>query len=206
MAVFLGFAAAAAVAQSADPAPESAYDSPTFQAFLSSEYADRMRRETLQRSMILHQPSCVDVPAFEVTETWPVAPIIMSEGDIAPTAGVWRERLESVACEERSTENMVHTFTSDGQRTFLLVRGTTDADLDTQLTLINEARDVAAADDNAAGCDIIRFTDTSIANRYSDGRWREHWTASACGEDVELDIMFHPHEGATPTYEISAAR
>lgn len=206
MAVFLGFAAAPAAAQSADPAPETAFGSPAFQTFLSSEYADRLRREALQRSMILHQPACVEIPRFEVLGTWPVAPIVISDGDVAPTAGVWRERLVSTACEETATENLVHTFTSEGQRTFLLVRGTTDADLDTQLTLINEARDVAADDENAAGCDIIRFTDTSIANRYGDGRWREHWTANACGEDILLDIMFQPHEGAAPTYEISPAR
>lgn len=206
MAVFLGCAVAPALAQEGARAPEDAFDSPAFQAFLTSEYADRLRREALQRSMILHQPACVEVPRFELLGTWPVTPITISEGDVAPTTGVWRERLISTACEETATENLVHTFTSEGQRTFLLVRGTTEADLDTQLALINEARDVAATDDDARGCDIIRFTDTSIANRYGDGRWLEHWTANACGEDVVLDIMFQPHDGEASTYEITPGR
>ena len=205
MAVFLGFAAAPVMAQEALEAPESAYDSPAFQNFLSSEYANRMRRETLERSVILHQPACMEVPTFEVVETWPVEPIIMGEGDIAPTAGMWRERLESTACEETSTENMVHTFTEEGQRTFLLVRGRTEADLDTQLGLINDAREAVANADAASGCDIIRFTDTRVANRYNDGRWREQWEAAACAEDITLDIMFEPQDGGAANYTISLA-
>jgi len=207
MAVFLGLAAAPALAQSAEEAPPAdAYESPAFQAFLTSDYANRLRRETLQRSMVLNQPECMEEPTFHVTDSWPVLPIVMYEGDITPTAGVWRERVESTACDETVTENMVHTFTADGERTFLLVRGTTETDLETQFALINDARDAAAADDNAAGCDIIRFTDTSVANRYNDGRWRERWVADACGEEVDLDIVFTPNEGGAATYTISAAR
>jgi hypothetical protein len=205
-AVFLGVAAAPALAQEPGQAPtQSAYDTPAFQAFLHSDYANRLRREALQRSMVLNQPECVEEPDFQVTDTWPVTPIIMNDGDIAPTSGMWRERVESTACEETATENMVHTFTADGERTFLLVRGTTEADLETQFAIINDARDAAAADDNASGCDIIRFTDTSVSNRYNDGRWRERWVADACGHEVDLDIVFEPREGQAASYTISAA-
>jgi hypothetical protein len=210
MTVFLAVLAAPATAQTAvdggaPTTPQSAYGSPTFQAFLESEFADRLRREALQRSVILHNPACVDVPTYEVLDTWPVTPIVMNEGNIAPTSGMWRERLQSTACDESAVENMVHTFTTEGQRTFLLVRGRTEADLDTQLTLINDARDAAAAADPASGCEIIRFTDTAVANRYNDGRWRERWTADACGEDVDLDVMFEPQEGEPASYEIEIA-
>jgi len=204
MAVFLGIAGAPALAQELSGGDEG-FDSPTFQSFLGSEYAGRLRREALERSIILHQPACVETPDFEVIGTWPVSPIIMTDGAVAPTEGMWRERLTNTACEETVTENLVHTFTSDGQRTFLLVRGRTEAELETQLTLINDARDVAAADDNARGCDIIRFTDTSVSTRYGDGRWQERWTVNACGEEFDLDILLEAHEGSATTYSISAA-
>ncbi len=205
MAVGLGLTTAPLAAQPAQDESD-AYESAAFQAFLESEFANRLRREALQRSMVLHQPGCVEVPTFSVRRTWPVSPIVMSEGDVAPTQGMWRERLSSTACEETVIENVVHTFTGDGQRTFLLVRGRTEASLETQLTLINDARDAAAADDSAMGCDIIRFTDTYVTGSYNDGRWQERWIADACGDEIGLNVLFEPGVGPEPTYTISGAR
>jgi len=202
MAVGFGLMPLTALAQ----APDDGFGAPAFQSFLGSEFADRLRREALQRSIGLHEPGCVEPIDFAVTDTWPVAPVAIGEGDIAPTEGMWRERLAVSVCEEPVIENLVHTFTADGQRTFLLVRGRTEASLPTQLALINDARDVASGDDNGLGCDIIRFTDTHVVTRYGDGRWLERWNADACGEDVDLDILFVPTLDAEPTYSISAAR
>jgi len=205
MGLFSALLSGATMAQDQAPDPEG-FEGAPFQAFLESDYAERIRREALQRSMVLHEPACVEVPMFEVTETWPVEPIVMGEGDIAPTEGMWRERISRTACEETATENMVHTFTGEGQRSFLLIRGDTEANLETQLRLINDARDAAAADDNALGCDIIRFTETQVLNRYGNDRWQERWRADACGNDVDLEILFESGPELATTYTISAAR
>ncbi len=178
------------------------FDNPEFQTFLSSEFMDRMRREAIQRSLVLHQPDCMMLPEFEVTGTWPIAAAVMAEGALTPTEGMWRERLVTTACDETETENMVHTFTGEGQRSFLLVRGNTQTDLTTQLALIGEARDVAATHDNARGCDIIRFTNTSVSTRYSATHWMERWRADACGGRVRLDITFNSDAGSATTFSI----
>jgi hypothetical protein len=185
--------------------PTEGFSSPSFQSFLASDYAQRLRREALTRSIILHDPECVTVPEFEVLDAWAEGPVEIVEGGATPTTAIWRERLSMTACDETAIENMVHTVTEEGQRTFLLVRGRTEASLETQLVLINDARDAAAADDNAFGCDIIRFTDTVVRSRYGAGRWQERWFADACGEEVALDILLEPGLDGATTYTISAA-
>lgn len=192
--------AAPAAAQEGDVA---GFDSPEFQAFLGSDYMDRLRRENIQRSMVLHLPECLDLPEFEVVETWPVDPVEMVAGTSLPIRGMWRERLLSSACGESSVENMVHTFTEEGQRTFMLIRGTTRTDLQTQLALIGEAREAAASHDDAEGCDIIRFTNSSILNEYGPTHWGERWQADACGRSVRLDIAFNSVAGSETSYSIS---
>ncbi len=175
------------------------FDNPEFQTFLESDFMERMRRSAIQRSLTLYQIDCLEPPQFQVTDTWPISMVTMTEGALTPTTGVWRERLSSTACEETQTENMVHTFTNEGQRTFLLARGSTEADLATQLALVGEARDAAATHDNARGCDIIHFTDTAVSTRYSDTRWMERWKADACGSPVRLDITFSSEAGLGQT-------
>jgi len=189
----------------AQPVVADDFESPAFQAFLESDFAVRLRREALERSMILHEPGCVEPMVFDVTRTTQVSPITMGEDSIAPTEGMWQERLSRTACEETVTENVVHTFTAEGQRSFLLVRGRTEASLETQLTLINDARDVAAGHDIAFACDIIRFTDTSVTNDYGDGRRLERWQVDACGEAIDLDVLFNAGSQSEETYTISAA-
>lgn len=163
---------------------------------------DRMRREAIQRSMALHQPECMMVPEFEVVETIPISDAVMPEGIQIPLEGIWQERLSTTACEETATENMVHAFTDEGQQTFALVRGTTRASLDTQLTLIGEAREIAATHDYAEGCDVIRFSDTHVATQYTESYWEERWDADACGRRVRLDITFTSDAGSVQTYNI----
>ena len=200
MAVSMAFMASGATAQSWD-----AYGTPAFEEFLQGDLVNRLRRETLQRSLSLHQPSCVETPTYEVIDTRPVTPIVMPEGAVVPTEGMWQERLSGSACEEPFVENLVHTFTENGQRTFLLARGRTEATLETQLTLINDTRDVAAGHDNARGCDIIRFTDSMVANRYGATRWMERWTADACGGTIRLEVLFDADDSGRQTYTIRMA-
>ena len=66
-------------------------------------------------------------------------------GAALPSQGIWRERLLTTACGETAVENMVHTFTEQGQRSFILVRGTTETDLATQLGLIVEEQESECA-------------------------------------------------------------
>lgn len=192
----------------AGPAPVLAqepddFQSARFQTFLASDFMERMRREAIQRSMILHQPDCLESPVFEVVESRPYSPVHMPEGIDLPLEGIWQEQVVTTACEETATENMAHTFTEAGQRTFALSRGTTEAPLETQLTLVPAAIETANTHDYADDCDIIRVSDTSISTRYTRTRWLERWEMGSCGRTIRLDIMITYNSDSTTTYAIT---
>ncbi len=181
---------------------DEGFNAPEFQSFLGSEFMERMRREAIQRSMALHQPECLELPAFELVSSEPYDRIVMPEGIEVPLEGIWVERVRTTACEETVTENMVHTFTDAGQQTFALVRGTTEADLNTQLTLVPAAIEIAETHSYAAECDIIHVADSHVSTRYTRTRWMERWKASSCGETIRLDIMLTTASDSTTTYAI----
>ncbi len=190
-------------ATSQEPEPVTAYGTDAFNEFLDDYFMRRMRRETVQRSMALHLPECLYAPDLELLETTPLAPIRFAEGAQVPNEGTWQERVFSIACGETSTENMVHSFSSEGQQSFLLVRGRTRADVNTQLSMIDLAVATAMRDDAAEGCDIGRISDTYVTEEYSDGRWQERWEVRTCEHRVDLDITFDPDTDVGTTFAIS---
>lgn len=178
-------------------------DDTAFRAFLASDYMQRIRREAVQRSMVLHQPECFEAPALDLQETGLLSPMIFTQGAQVPNQGIWRERVEVLACEETSVENIVHAFTDEGQSSYLLARGRTRSDVNTQIELIGEVVEAAMADDAAEGCDIGRISDTYVSEVHNDARWLERWEVRACGSRIDVDIMFTTSRNDETTYELS---
>ena len=183
-------------------APNDGFESPQFQGFLSSDFMERMRREAIQRSMVLHQPDCLELPIFELVSSDPFDTVVMPSGMELPLQGIWVERVATTACEVSVTENMAHTFTDAGQRTFALVRGTTEADLSTQLSLVPAAIEIANTHEYAQECDIVRVADSHVSTRYTRNRWMERWEGSSCGQTIRLDITLTSSSDSTTTYSI----
>jgi len=179
------------------------FESPQFQTFLASDFMDRIRREALQRSMVLHQPDCMDLPEFEVIDTQPYDEVVMPDGIEIPLSGIWQERLTMSVCGSSATENMVHTFTEEGQRSFALVRGTTAASLETQLALVPEVVEIVLGDRRAEGCDVVRISGSAVTTEYSRSHWLERWNTNVCGTRVRLDIVLSSDTASGQTYSIS---
>lgn len=199
IAVLLGALAPAASAQSGD----DAYGTPAFEAFLESHLMERLRREAVQRSISLHAPECVTIPELELVGTRPVEPVSMVESAVTPTRGIWQEQIFATFCEETAVENMVHSFSPEGQRTFLLARGRTRAQLETQLGLIGIAIEMAMSDNAAEGCDIGRVADTYVIEEVTDHDWIERWEVQACDRRIDLDIAFDSSSPRGTTFDIS---
>lgn len=190
-----------AFAQGETEAPD-AFGTPVFEAFQHGTLMQRLRREAAQQSMTLHQPTCFETPELELLETYPVSEISFVEGAVAPTQGIWRERVFNRSCEETATENFVFAFTSEGQQSFVLPRGRTRAGLDTQLSLVSIAVEMAMQTDAAEGCDVGRIADTYVSEEMNSERWQERWEVTACGERIDLDITFNSATANGTTYEI----
>lgn len=181
----------------------NAIDDTIFREFLASDYMQRVRREAAQRSMILHQPECFEIPSLELQETHLLSPMLFAQDAQVPNEGIWQERVVVHACEETAIENMVHAFTGEGQSSYLLARGRTRADVDTQISLIGEVVDAAMADDAAEGCDIAQISDTYVSEVHNDSRWLERWEVRACGRRIDVDVMFTTSRDDETTYELS---
>lgn len=188
-----------ALAQTAD----NTIDDTIFREFLASDYMQRIRREAAQRAMVLHQPECFEVPTLELQETQLLSPMLFAQDAQVPNEGIWQERVVVQACEETSIENMVHAFTTEGQSSYLLARGRTRADVNTQINLIGEVIETAMADDAAEGCDIGRISDTYVSEVHNDSRWLERWEVRACTNRIDVDVMFTTSPDDETTYELS---
>ncbi len=198
LAIMLGGGAGSLAQEPSDP-----IDDTIFREFLNSDYMVRIRREAVQRGMVLHQPDCFETPTLELERTQLLSPMVFAAGRQVPNEGIWQERVFVQACDESAVENMVHAFTNEGQSSYLLARGRTRADVNTQIDLIGAVVEVAMLDDAAEGCDIGRISDTYVSEEYNDSRWLERWEVRACSHRIDVDVMFTTSEDNETTYELS---